>query len=134
MLASGPSFFGQIVETGSHAASVESVAAGDADVAAIDAVTFALLQRHRPALMRRVRVLHWTVRSPGLPFVTSRRRSHETLIALQQVMSEVVADPGLSDLRRELMLTEFSPLSQAHYRSVLRLAQIAADSGYPELC
>jgi ABC-type phosphate/phosphonate transport system substrate-binding protein len=134
MLASCSTFFDKIVETGSHAASVEGVVGGRADLAAIDAVTYALLERHRPALMKAVRVLHWTVRSPGLPFVTSRRRSGETLIALQQVMGEVATVPQLSDVRRELMLTGFSPLSQAHYRSVLRLAQIAADSGYPELC
>jgi hypothetical protein len=83
--------------------------------------------------MKGVRLLLWTVRSPGLPLISSRRRSDRTRMALQDVLMEVAADPQLREARRELMLTEFVALPPPHYRSVLRLAQIAADSGYPEL-
>ena len=133
ILSEGPSFFGEIVHTGAHHASVQAVADGTADVAAIDAVTFALLQRLRPTLTREVRLLHWTVRTPGLPLITSRRHSDRTRAVIAEVLADVVADPALREVRQELMLDGFTPLPRAHYRSILHLAQIAADGGYPEL-
>jgi hypothetical protein len=45
-----------------------------------------------------------------------------------------VTDPSLRDIRQELMLGGFASLPEAHSRSVLRLAQLAVHSGYPELC
>jgi ABC-type phosphate/phosphonate transport system substrate-binding protein len=47
------------------------VAAGEADIAAIDAVTFALLQRIEPQLTAQVRVIGKTAQVPGLPYITS---------------------------------------------------------------
>jgi ABC-type phosphate/phosphonate transport system substrate-binding protein len=133
IVSEGPSFFGEIVHTGAHHASVQAVADGTADVAAIDAVTFALLQRLRPTLTRAVRLLHWTVRTPGLPLITSWRHSDRTRAALAEVLAEVAADPTLREVRNELMLDGFTALPRAHYRSILHLAHIAADGGYPEL-
>lgn len=133
ILSEGPSFFGEIIHTGAHHMSVQAVAEGAADIAAIDAVTFALLQRLRPTLTRHVRLLHWTVRTPGLPLITSWRHSERTRAILGAVLAEVAADPTLREVRHELMLDGFTPLPRAHYRSILHLAQIAADGGYPEL-
>ena len=42
------SFFGAIVASGSHRASIRCVAAGEADVCAVDCVTHALLTHHAP--------------------------------------------------------------------------------------
>jgi ABC-type phosphate/phosphonate transport system substrate-binding protein len=132
-LATGQPFFSKVIETGSHVASIESIAAGAADVASIDAVTLALLQRLRPSLAKTVRILQWTVRTPGLPLITSRRRPEPIRAALQTALAEVAADPSLREVRQALLLRDFVPLPKAHYRSVLHLAQIALDSGYPEL-
>ena len=52
--ADGAPFFASVILTGSHQASLAAVAAGGADLAAVDCVTFALLQRLRPALVERV--------------------------------------------------------------------------------
>jgi ABC-type phosphate/phosphonate transport system substrate-binding protein len=43
-------FFGRLVESGSHRASMQLVQRRKADVAAIDCVSFALARRHRPEL------------------------------------------------------------------------------------
>jgi ABC-type phosphate/phosphonate transport system substrate-binding protein len=133
-LAAGSRFFSQIVYTGSHLASIESVAAGQSDVAAIDAVTYALLKRLRPELTADVRLLVWTVSSPGLPLITHRRASDHIRTVLRAVLVEVATDPWLKEVRSELMLVGFADLAPAHYRSILRLAQMAAENGYPELC
>lgn len=57
--------------TGSHAASARAVAEGRADLAAIDAVTWALLQRYEP-FAARLRVVDLTAPTPGLPLITRR--------------------------------------------------------------
>src|ERR1700735_1567828 len=52
-IAGGPAFFSSTVVTGSHEASVAAVDNGEADLASIDCVSFALLKRGRPELMER---------------------------------------------------------------------------------
>src|SRR5262245_46732547 len=63
-------FFAAATETGSHLSSMELVAKCDADVAAIDCVTFALAGRLRPELTAQLRILTWGPAAPALPFVT----------------------------------------------------------------
>ncbi|MGH6932614.1 MAG: phosphate/phosphite/phosphonate ABC transporter substrate-binding protein, partial [Dongiaceae bacterium] len=70
--AEGGRFFGDVVASGGHGKSIELVASGQADVAAVDCVTFALLSRHRPAAVANVRVLCQTPSAPNLPFITRR--------------------------------------------------------------
>jgi ABC-type phosphate/phosphonate transport system substrate-binding protein len=66
------------IGTGAHAASARAVAEGQADLAALDAVTWALLQEHDP-VTRQLRVIASTPPTPGLPLITTRGRDPETL-------------------------------------------------------
>lgn len=59
--------------TGAHRDSVRAVAAGAAEVAAIDAVSWRLAQAWEPAAAR-LRVIGWTRPTPGLPLVTAGGR------------------------------------------------------------
>ncbi|MGD9293725.1 MAG: PhnD/SsuA/transferrin family substrate-binding protein [Roseobacter sp.] len=59
-----------IIETGSHVNAMRLVAKGGADFAAIDAVTWALLERDTDET-RALRILTATSPTPGLPFITS---------------------------------------------------------------
>ena len=65
----GP-FFGQILVSGAHERSARMVAEGAADLAAIDAVTWRLVEAHRP-FAAALRVLAETAPTPGLPLVTA---------------------------------------------------------------
>lgn len=62
--------FSQEILTGSHRASLCAVAQGDADIAAIDNQTFALLRAHEP-LAKKVHVIGWTAPRMGLPYVAN---------------------------------------------------------------
>jgi ABC-type phosphate/phosphonate transport system substrate-binding protein len=132
-LAKGRSFFKSVVITGSHLASAEAVVQNEADVAALDCVTWAHLLRWRPALTSRLRVLGWTVRSPGLPLITSLGTSPSQLAALRAALDDVAADPRLRDVRDMLLLEGFSLAPAEHYRAVRRLQDIASGLGYPHL-
>lgn len=70
-LGAGGRFFGAVVVTGAHRASVAAVAGGDADVAAIDAVSWRLAERFVPAAAG-LRVLLSTGPTPGLPLIAAR--------------------------------------------------------------
>src|SRR5207248_1080800 len=70
----GGSFFGAVKLSGSHRASLEMIARGEAGVAAIDCVTHAFLERVRPHLMRATRILEATAPAPTLPFITQSTR------------------------------------------------------------
>jgi hypothetical protein len=69
-LAEGGRFFGGVVVSGAHAVSVPLVAAGGAELAAIDAVSWRLARRFLPEA-RRLRVLMLTDPTPGLPYVAA---------------------------------------------------------------
>jgi ABC-type phosphate/phosphonate transport system substrate-binding protein len=71
-LAGDGRFFGAAVVTGAHAASAALVAAGGADIASIDHVSWNLWLRHRDD--GRLRVLMLTDPTPGLPYVTALGR------------------------------------------------------------
>jgi ABC-type phosphate/phosphonate transport system substrate-binding protein len=123
-------FFGDVLSTGAHAASVDAVARGDADVAAIDCVTWAQLQRLRPAAVAGLRVLAWTAASPGLPLITSVRTSPETRDKLAQALDDVAADAALAPVLDALLIDGFEQLPLRAYDSVLDLERLACRFGY----
>jgi ABC-type phosphate/phosphonate transport system substrate-binding protein len=119
-------FFAHVVETGAHARSVMAVIAGQADCAAIDAVTLALLRDRYRGLDRRIRVLDWTVASPGLPLITAAGQSERVLTALRDALRDVVA-------RAALRLRGVAVLDRADYDRVPGLERQAILAGYPSL-
>lgn len=89
----------RIVVTGSHAASVAAVAAGQADLACIDAQTWRLLQRHSPQAAQVIVIGH-TTPTPGLPYIT---RAGQDPAPFRAALSEAIAalspaDRGALDL------------------------------------
>jgi ABC-type phosphate/phosphonate transport system substrate-binding protein len=132
-LARGEAFFGSVVATGPGEAGALAVAEGRVDLACLDCVTWALLQRLRPRLARELRVLMWTTSSPGPPLVTSRLTEARVVAALGRALDDIARDPALQPVRAELLLEGFNRLPLAYYRAVLHLEHIAADQGYPEL-
>jgi ABC-type phosphate/phosphonate transport system substrate-binding protein len=111
-LAAGGRFFAQVVVTGSHAASLGAVAAGRADVAAIDAVTHALLARHRPSSLAGSRILERSPRAPGLPYVTRADAPPGLHERLREGVAEALAEPALAGCRETLLIggAEILPL------------------------
>lgn len=69
---SGGDLPGGTLITGSHAASAAAVAEERASLAAIDAVTWTLLQEHAPSRLAGIDVIARTAPTPGLPLITNR--------------------------------------------------------------
>jgi len=126
-------FFGEVVLTGSHSASLDAVIDDEADLAAIDCVTYALLQRLKPTSVERVRVLSFTAQTPGLPLISAQSTPPEIIAALQDALTTVAEDPALKPTLDALLIDGFTQVPVAHYRAVLHAEQIAVSQGYPKL-
>lgn len=132
-LAEDGRFFGAVVETGSHHASIAAVREDRADLAAVDAVTYAAVHRFEPEALEGVRILATSAASPTLPFVTARATSIETVAALRVALAEVIADPALAEVRGALFLTDILPGGIERYASVRAFEIDAIKAGYPVL-
>jgi ABC-type phosphate/phosphonate transport system substrate-binding protein len=129
----GAPFFRAIVVTGSHEASVEAVAGGQADLASIDCVSFALLSRGRPELVERVTVVAESPLSPCLPFISAARLPAPTIELVRGALFAALADPNLAEARTALGLKGARPTSPGDYDRVAELERDAAAAGYPRL-
>lgn len=125
--------FETVIATGSHRASAAAVRDGTADIAAIDAVTWAGLARFEPEAVAGLRIIGATPSSPALPFVTSRATSRETLAALRAALVAVARDPVLAEARDTLFLADIAPASIHRFVALRRIERAAAAAGYPRL-
>lgn len=132
-LSRGGRFFGSVEVTGSHTASIARLASGAADVAAVDAVTHALLARHRPDALSATRVLCRSASAPGLPYVTRADASEDAVRRLRAGLAEAFADPALAPARDALLLEGFEVLPLAAYDRIVEIERHALSHGYPEI-
>ncbi len=74
------------IATGSHRASIRAVAEERADVAAIDAVCWALALRHEPQATAALQIVATTPLRPGLPLITAAERSDREVAAIRAAL------------------------------------------------
>ncbi|HZZ13750.1 MAG TPA: PhnD/SsuA/transferrin family substrate-binding protein [Paraburkholderia sp.] len=124
-------FFGSVTRTGSHLGSLRAVADRQADVAAIDCVTFAFVCDELPELAERVRQIGMTAASPGLPLIASRRVPADMIHALREALDTALhAQPAHA---KPLRLQGFSVLPLSDYEGIVQLESEARALGYARL-
>lgn len=129
----GGRFFSEVKVTGTHAASLALVQNGEADVAAIDCVTHALIARYRGEALAGTRVLGWSDPGPAVPYVTRSGLDEGTLARMRAALVRTFADPGLVAAREALLLAGVEVLPDAAYGRISDMQAFAASRGYPEL-
>jgi ABC-type phosphate/phosphonate transport system substrate-binding protein len=132
-LAENGRFFSRVKLTGSHLCSIQSVAAGNADICAVDCVTHALLDRYRPSALQGTRVLSYTPRCPGLPFVTRTDLDADQFERLRAAVREALGDPQGEAIRHALFIAGVDDAEAEEYRVILQMESAAAASGYGEI-
>lgn len=127
-------FFSDLVATGGHQSSIQYVADGRADVAAIDCVTFAILQRHRPELLGNIAVFGRTPQLPGLPIICSLNSPY--LIRLQHAWAGLVAEDRAESrsAREALLLQGFEPARDEHTLRWYASGTCAIECGLCDWC
>jgi ABC-type phosphate/phosphonate transport system substrate-binding protein len=132
-LAKSGAFFGAAIESGAHRRSLGMVKAGEADVAAIDCVTFALIARAVPEEVRGIRVLCASGTAPGLPYVTARGTASSDVQRLRDGIAAAFADPALAETRAALRLDGCEILPRSAYDVIPVMESAATEAGYPHL-
>ncbi len=132
-LAEAGRFFAEVVWSGAHRASVAAVRTGAADIAAIDAVTFALLRRYAPAETDGLRVLGWSAEAPALPYAARREVGADTRARMTAALLNAVGDPDAAAARTALLLSAMTPIDDDAYAPIPEMRRTAERLGYPEL-
>lgn len=126
----GPgAFFAGMLRTGGHVASMRAVAAGEAALAAIDAVTFAAAEASYPGLPEQLRVIAVSRKVPALPFVTALATPEPVAMLVQEALLAAMQAPELAEARAALLLLGAEPIAAAAYDEVLELEQAADAAG-----
>lgn len=126
-------FFGSVLETGGHAASLAAVRAGHADVCAIDAVCVGLARAYRPDDLAGLIEIARSPPAPGLPYVTSAERSDREVEAMRAGLRAAFADQALDGPRKALFLSGLSVLSASAYDRIVDLERSVERAGGFEL-
>ena len=110
-------FFHKVVISGAHRNSASMIAKGQADIAAIDSVAWALFGQAEPKNRARLRVLSWTRPMPALPFITAKRFANQRQVIFEslQSASKGHAVPTLP--------INVKPCSDADYDPIRRMAK-----------
>jgi ABC-type phosphate/phosphonate transport system substrate-binding protein len=117
--------FREQVTTGAHLASIRAVAQGRADACAVDAVTHALLARHRVEALAGTRVLTYTERVPGLPYVTHADADDDVVARLRKGLSAALNDPDLAEVREALLISGAEERETSDYGRILEMERDA---------
>ena len=110
--------FKNVIQSGAHIASARMVAQGQADIAALDAVSWKLMQRFDP-WAKKLRVIATTTPTLGLPFITAKTRDPAPIrVAITTAISRLTSEDrdtlcleGLTFIPREAYLAVPTPAS-----------------------
>jgi len=109
------SSFSGVTVSGGHMNSVDLVREGQADLAAIDCVTFALARDVEPERLAGLKVLHQSDPAPGLPYITRAGMPDLDAVAMSEALEDAFTDPDLTHARRALRLDGFAHIPLAEY-------------------
>ena len=126
-------FFSEVIVTGSHRASVNAVVNKEADIASIDVISLAHFIRFDPALSSRIRIIGYTPKTPGLPFITSGVTAPSLVEDIRRALISVLKQSPRPDAVETLMLKDAVVLPRSAYDEILALEEEAKALGYPEL-
>lgn len=132
-LARGGAFFSELIWSGAHRTSLRLVASDQADIAAVDAVTLALIRRVAPEEVSSLRVLGWSDPAPALPYATPLSADEETRRRIRDALAQAVADPLARSAREALLIGDLQPIDSPDYRPIVEMARSAERLGYPAL-
>jgi ABC-type phosphate/phosphonate transport system substrate-binding protein len=132
-LAVGGLFFSHALMSGSHRQSLTELQNGRADIAAIDCMTWALVQRHHPELSKGLVVIDQSPLAPGLPLITSRHTPPVLLAQLRNALTALVNEPASRPFCEALFISGFSPLQREDYSVLLDWRNAAAALGVSRL-
>lgn len=113
--------FSDVLISGSHRHSAEMVAQGEADIAALDIISWTMLERFAPDMTSALKVVGRTPALPGLPLVTSTHHDAETIALLKEALYQSMTDPDIQRLMNILGIRGLYDNNPQDYLNLLSL-------------
>jgi ABC-type phosphate/phosphonate transport system substrate-binding protein len=132
-MAESGQFFSRVVTTGGHLHSLQAVASGTADIAAIDCVSYQLIEDWQPPLCAGLRIITDSVKTCGLPLVMSHSLIASTDTAALTGRLNQALEACDNSVKETLHLTGFEPVQMDDYQGILEVERYAVEHAYPEL-
>ena len=115
----------RVVVTGSHQASLQALKAGIADVAAIDAVSWSIIERDAPAKVAGLEIVERSSEAPSPPYVVRRGNEREDVF---RSLSSALESPGSIDSKKALFIKDIIPVQRHHYLPIFTEYNTVRDS------
>jgi len=125
--------FSPLVLSGGHRESLAALRNSQANIAAIDCVSWALLARYAPDELRGLHIIGETPAGPGLPLITAASTSAARFATLRTVLHQLVSEPVWRGVCDKNLIAGFSPVQRDDYQYVLAWEQQAARRGITQL-
>jgi phosphonate transport system substrate-binding protein len=127
----GGDFFGRVLQSGSHEASLQMILDGAIDGSAIDSTVLEVEISRRPALAGQIRVLDTIGPSPIPPWLVNGRLSQELQHSLRQAFWNMHRDAHGRRILRSARLARFVPVSDSDYDPLRKMTAQAAVVEFP---
>jgi len=114
-------FFRKVLISGGHRESLLRISQKQADVAAIDCLTWSMLERYAPENLQACRILELSPPAPAPAFVTERDTSPAKLELFRKALQFACNDPVLKSVREQLFLENVEVLEDNSYNSILKM-------------
>jgi hypothetical protein len=115
----------RVVVTGSHQASLEALKNGIADVAAIDAVTWSIVERDAPAKVAGLEIVERSSEAPSPPYVVRRGVDRGDVF---RSLNSALESPGSINAKKALLIKGIIPIRRHHYFPILTEYKTVRDS------
>ncbi len=123
------SFFAKTLFTYSHDNSIEAVAEGVVDGAAVDSLIYDYLESSNPALVTRTRVIQRSPPFGAQPVVVPRELDPATRGALRRLLLGMDHDPAAQGILRKLGVERFIAGEDRLYNGVREMLQVVERTG-----
>ncbi len=110
---------GRTIETGSHRASIDAVRDGRADIASIDALTWAYFDQETPRVLQGMVVIGRGPTVPHLPIITGAAIDDDTIAQWRNALAAATTDPALAADLDRLLIGGFVTLDAFDYSEAL---------------
>lgn len=120
-------YFGKVIESGAHQASLKMVIDREIDASAIDSTVLEAEMRRMPALETRIRIVRTIGPSPMPPWVVHKSVPVELRGAIAQVLLDMHGDPDGTGILEQWGISHFVAAEHSSYQSIQEMAGEARD-------
>jgi phosphonate transport system substrate-binding protein len=118
-------YFGQVIESGAHQASLQMILDGHIDASAIDSTVLEEEFRRDPSIRSRLRIVDTLGPSPIPPWVTQRNLSHDLRSSLRDLLLGMHHDPEGRTILAQGHMTRFAHVEDSDYDPIRHMARLA---------